>query len=77
MGEQNAGGGSGDALYAFGVFGAATYFWQRAEGPKGKAVAVLKGLVWPAFLVHAAFQLLEGQAEAGEPEVGGAGDSAA
>ena len=45
MGEQNAGGGSGDALYAFGVFGAATYFWQRAEGPKGKAVAVLRQIV--------------------------------
>jgi hypothetical protein len=68
MGEQNAGGGSGDALYALGVFGAATYFWQRADGPKGKTLAVLKGMVWPAFLVHAAFELLEDQAEVPPPD---------
>ncbi len=80
MGEQkmaSSGGGSGDALYAVGIFGAAAYFWQRADSPKGKALAVVKGMVWPAFLVYKAFSLLEGEqavaeavaevAEANEP----------
>jgi hypothetical protein len=67
MGEQkmaSSGGGSGDALYALGIFGAAVFFWRRADGPKGKALAILKGVVWPAFLVYEAFSLLEGEAGA-------------
>ena len=69
MGEQKMagnGGGSGDALYAVGIFGAAVYFWQRADSPKGKALAVLKGVVWPALLVYKAFSLLEGEQAAAE-----------
>ncbi len=65
MGEQkmasSGGGGSGDALYAVGIFGAAVFFWQRADSPKGKVLAVLKGMVRPAFLVYEAFSLLEGE----------------
>ncbi len=69
MGEQQAGrgGGSGDALYALGIFGAATYFWQRADSKGQRALAVLKGMVWPAFMVYEGFSLLEGRG--GRPAV--------
>ena len=68
MGEQktSGAGGSGDALYAFGIFGAAAYFWQKADDPKGKVLAVLKGLAWPAFLVYEAFSLLEADEDLAE-----------
>ena len=69
MGEQRASGGpggSGDALYGLGIFGAAVYFWQRADSNRGRALAVLKGMVWPAFLVYEAFSLLEGKPDAAE-----------
>ena len=44
--------GSGGAIYGFGVFGAWVYFWQEADGFWWHVLAVLEGLVWPAFLVH-------------------------
>jgi hypothetical protein len=49
----------GDALYAFGIFGASIYFWQRADSNAGRALAIGKGLVWPAFMVYAGFEALE------------------
>jgi len=45
-------GGSGNAVYCLGVFGAVIYYLQQAEGLGESAVAILKALVWPAFLVY-------------------------
>ncbi len=42
----------GGALYFLGMIGAAVYFLQHATGWWGLAVALLKALVWPAFLVY-------------------------
>lgn len=39
-------------------FGALVYFVQQSEGFWGFIVAVLKACVWPAYLVHRAFELL-------------------
>ncbi len=38
--------------------GAIVYFVQQSQGFWGFIVAVLKGCVWPAFLVHRAFEAL-------------------
>lgn len=38
--------------------GAAVYFVQNSEGFWGFILALLKAAVWPAFLIHRAFELL-------------------
>lgn len=38
--------------------GAAVYFVQHAFGFWGVVLALLKAMVWPAFVVHRALQLL-------------------
>ena len=45
-------GGSMDAVYAFGLFGAWIYYIGRAESVSEGLMGVLKGFVWPAILVH-------------------------
>lgn len=45
-------GGQGDAVYFFGGVGAAIYYIHQAHGFGEVVVALLKALVWPAFLVH-------------------------
>ncbi|GAA3160027.1 hypothetical protein GCM10010531_09360 [Blastococcus jejuensis] len=52
-------GGGGSPVYGLGFIGAVTWFWPQARDPKEKALAVLKAMVWPAFLVHAAFKVLD------------------
>lgn len=44
-------GGSG-MLYVLGVVGAAVYYIQLADGFGETIIAILKALVWPAFLVY-------------------------
>jgi hypothetical protein len=39
-------------------FGALVYFVQQSEGFWGFILAFLKACVWPAFLVHRAFEAL-------------------
>lgn len=51
----------GDAVYALGVIGAWVYYWQRADTAGERGLAVLKGIVWPAFLVYEAFSALSGR----------------
>lgn len=51
-------GPGGDAVYALGLIGAIVYFWQQADTFWEYVLAVLKALVWPAFLVYEAFQAL-------------------
>jgi hypothetical protein len=50
----------GGAVFGLGLIGALVWFWQQAEGFGEHVVAVLKALVWPAFLVYDAFKALHG-----------------
>ena len=43
---------SGGAIYGLGIFGAWVFFWQQADTFWEYVLAVLEGLVWPAFLVY-------------------------
>ena len=52
--------GGGNAVFGLGLIGAVVYFWQQADGFWEHVVAILKALVWPAFLVYEAFQALLG-----------------
>jgi hypothetical protein len=51
---------SGGAIYGLGIFGAWVFFWQQADTFWEYVLAVLEGLVWPAFLVYEAFFALAG-----------------
>jgi len=55
----------GDAVYALGIIGAWVYYWQRADTSGERALAILKGMVWPAFLVYEAFSALTGRPRSG------------
>lgn len=48
----------GGAIYGLGLVGALVWFWRQADGVGGHVVAVLKAVVWPAFLVYEAFRAL-------------------
>ena len=48
----------GGAVFGLGLIGALVWFWQQATGFGEHTVAVLKALVWPAFLVYEAFKAL-------------------
>lgn len=48
------------ATFGLGFIGALVWFWQQAEGFGEHVVAILKALVWPAFLVYEAFKALQG-----------------
>ncbi len=49
---------AGGAVFGLGLIGALVYFWQHAHGVGEHVVAVLKALVWPAFLVYDALKAL-------------------
>lgn len=51
-------GGFGGA-YFMAMIGAAVYFVQESVGFGGFILALLKAAVWPAFLVHTAFKMLQ------------------
>jgi hypothetical protein len=44
--------GGGNMVYGLGLIGAAVYFVGQANGLGEVIVALLKALVWPAFLVY-------------------------
>jgi hypothetical protein len=50
--------GGGNAVYCLGLIGAAVYYLQQAEGLWEVILALLKALVWPAFLVFDALKAL-------------------
>ena len=54
--------GGGSPVYPLGFVGALAWNWQQASTPRDRALAVLKSMAWPAFLVYAAFRALEGVA---------------
>lgn len=57
--HQPSAGGS-NAVYALGLIGALVYFCKQADSPGGYVLAILKALVWPAFLVYEAFHRIRG-----------------
>jgi hypothetical protein len=59
-GPMQASAGGGNAVYGLGLIGALVYFWQQADSFGQYLVAILKAVVWPAFLVYEAFQGLIG-----------------
>jgi hypothetical protein len=59
MSNNNAGAAAGGgALYGLGMFGAWVFFWQQADTFWGHLLAVLQGIVWPAFMVYKGFSAL-------------------
>jgi hypothetical protein len=52
-------GGSSNAVYGLGMIGAWIYFIGRADTTEERVKGFLKGLVWPAILVHKVFELLD------------------
>lgn len=42
----------GSPVYFFGLIGALVYYIQVADGFWPVVLAILKAIVWPAFLVH-------------------------
>lgn len=52
-------GGAGiGSVYFLGLIGAMVYYIQVAHGFWGVVLAILKGFVWPAFLVYDALKFL-------------------
>jgi hypothetical protein len=49
---HNRGGSGGNLVWFLGMIGAMVFYIQQAHGFWGVVVAVLKALVWPAFLVY-------------------------
>jgi hypothetical protein len=45
-------------VYFLGIVGSAVYFVQNTDGFWRIILAVLKAFVWPAFMVHRAFELM-------------------
>jgi hypothetical protein len=50
--------GGGSAVYGLGFIGAAIYFISHATTFWMGVLGFLKALVWPAFLVYQAFEVL-------------------
>jgi hypothetical protein len=50
--------GSSSAVYGLGFIGALVWFISQVNGFWPIVLAILKALVWPAFLVYYAFQAL-------------------
>jgi hypothetical protein len=51
-------GGGGNAVYGLGLIGALVYYISHAHGFWAVVLAVLKALVWPAFLVYHLLKLV-------------------
>lgn len=50
----------GTRCSAWGSWARRCGFWQQADGVGEHVVGLLKGMVWPAFLVYDAFRALGG-----------------
>lgn len=57
MKNMNQGGPIGFTLF-LAFIGAAVYFVQQSDGFGGFILGILKAVVWPAFLIHRAFEVL-------------------
>jgi hypothetical protein len=58
LSRNNAGAASGGAIYGLGIFGALVFFWQQADAFWEYVLAILQGLLWPAFMVYEVFAAL-------------------
>ena len=57
--NNNAGAtAGGGAIYGLGIFGAWVFYGQQADTLGEYLLAVLQGLVWPAFMVYEGFSAL-------------------
>lgn len=56
--SDNNAGAAGGAIYGLGIFGAGVFFWQQADSFWEYVLAVLQGIVWPAYMVYDAFSAL-------------------
>lgn len=54
----NKSGGPFGGVYFLTIIGAAVYFVQHSAGFWGFILAILKGIVWPAFVIHSVLGLL-------------------
>ena len=52
------GGMKGGSFYCLAVIGVAVYYIQQVHGFGPVIVALLKAMVWPAFLLHKVFDML-------------------
>ncbi|MGH8869067.1 MAG: hypothetical protein ACRDYU_13870 [Actinomycetes bacterium] len=59
MSNNSGAAASGGAIYGLGIFGAAVYFWQQADNFWEYVLALVQGLLWPAFMVYEAFSALD------------------
>jgi hypothetical protein len=55
---RNANANAGNAIYGLGIFGAWVYFWIEADGFWEHALAVVQGILWPAWMVYRVFHAL-------------------
>jgi hypothetical protein len=51
-GWANRSAGGGNAVYGLGLIGALVYYIQHAHGFWPVVLAILKAVVWPAFVVY-------------------------
>lgn len=51
-------GGPSGAVYGLGLIGAAVYYISTASGFWAGVLGLLKAIVWPAFLVYQALEVL-------------------
>lgn len=58
MSDSPGAAAGGGALYGLGIFGALVWFWQQASGFWEHVLAILQGILWPAFMVYEAFRVL-------------------
>ena len=58
MSDNTGATASGGAIYGLGIFGALVYYWQQADTFWEYVLAVLQGVLWPAFLVYEGFSAL-------------------
>lgn len=56
---RNGSGAAGGALYGLGIFGAWVYFWQQADAFWEYVLAIVQGILWPAFMVYEIFSALD------------------
>lgn len=50
--NANSSAAGGGAAYFLAMIGSAVHYWQQADAGGGQFVALLKALVWPAFVVY-------------------------
>ena len=58
MSNNTGAAAGGGAIYGLGILGALVYFWQQADTFWEYVLALLQGVVWPAFLVYEGFSAL-------------------